>query len=213
MNNFPLEIEKRQSTGSGKINRIRHSGYIPGIIYGKGMEPTPIQIKESVLSENIRHHGRNTVFSVNLGDSDMQAVIRDIQLDPVKREYLHVDLQRIFMDQKREADVPIRIVGKSKHKSRGAVFNLQMDHITVEGLPANIPEYIEINVSDMKMGDHFTVADLLLPDNLVVKNSGNEIIVSLTPSRTIAEDLNPKDETPPNAVPIIGNDERETNAT
>lgn len=213
MNNFPLEIEKRQSTGSGKTNRIRHSGYIPGILYGKGMEPTPIQIRESILSENIRHHGHNTVFSVNLGESDMQAVIRDIQFDPVNKEYLHVDLQRIFMDQTREAEVPIRIVGKSKAASRGAVYNLQIDHITVEGLPANIPEYIEINVSDMKVGDHFTVADLLLPDNLVVKNSKNEIIVSLTPPRTVAEDLNPKDETPADAVPIIGNDERETKAT
>lgn len=213
MEYVPMNLEPRDTIGSGKVNRARHEGYIPGVIYGMGMEATPVQIKGSVLSDNIRHHGQNTIYNIELNHQTMQAVIRDLQVDRLKHEYVHVDLQRISLDQKREAQVPIRITGKSMAKTRGGVFNIQMENIIVEGLPADIPEYIEINVSDMQIGDHFTVGDLDFPDNLVMKNSPKELIVSLSPARSVEEDLNTKDDTPANAVPIIGNDERETNAT
>src|SRR5690554_3919579 len=113
MEYVPLDLEVRDTIG-GNLNKTRHSGYIPGIIYGTGMEPTPVQIKESVFSSNIRHHGLNTVYDVNLNQQNMQAVVRDLQVDPLKKEYLHVDLQRVSMDQKLEAKVPVRIVGKLK---------------------------------------------------------------------------------------------------
>lgn len=208
---IPLELEARDTLG--KLNKTRNSGYIPGIVYGQGMDPTPVQIKESVFSENIRHHGINTIYHVHLKDQDIQAVIRDMQVDHLKNTYLHVDLQRVAMDQKREARVPIRLVGRTRAESRDGVINQQMDFIEVRGLPADIPEYIEINVADMKIGDHFTVGDLLIPENLIVENDPKEMVVSLSPARSVVEDLNTKDNTPANAVPIIGNDERETKAT
>nr|WP_252891559.1 hypothetical protein [Thermoclostridium stercorarium] len=76
-----------------------------------------------------------------------------------------------------------------------------------------MPEYIQVNISDMEIGECLKIGDLVLPDNLEIINDSNEIIGSLTPSKPITEDLNLKDDTPANAVPIIGNDERETNAT
>ena len=78
---------------------------------------------------------------------------------------------------------------------------------------ADIPKYIEINVSDMKVGEHLTVGDLMVPSNLTVENSPSEVVISISPARPVLEDLNTKDSTPANAVPIIGNDERETKAT
>jgi large subunit ribosomal protein L25 len=207
----PLDLEARNTFG--KLHKTRNSGFIPGIVYGEGMEPTPVQIKESVFCDNLRHHGINTIYDVHLNDRNMQAVIRDLQVDHLKNTYIHVDLQRISMDHKREAHVPIRIVGRVRAESREGVINQQLEHIEVRGLPADIPEYIEINISDMKVGDHFTVGDLLIPDNLTVVNSPREMVIALSPSHSVAEDLNPKDDTPANAVPIIGNDERETKAT
>lgn len=207
----PLDLETRNTFG--KLHQTRNSGYIPGIVYGEGMEPAPIQIKESVFRDTMRHHGVNTVYDVHLKDQNMQAVIRDLQVDHMKNTYLHVDLQRVSMDHRREAHVPIRIVGRSSAESREGIINQRLDHIDVKGLPADIPEYIEINVSDMKVGDHFSVDDLLIPDNLMVVNSPGEMVVALSPARSVAEDLNTKDDTPANAVPIIGDDERETKAT
>ncbi|MBP7176639.1 MAG: 50S ribosomal protein L25 [Thermoclostridium sp.] len=206
-----LDLEARNSFG--KLNRIRNSGYIPGIVYGEGMEPSPVQIKESVFCDNMRHHGINTIYDVHLNDQSMQAVIRDLQVDPLKNTYMHVDLQRVSMDHHRQAHVPIRIVGKSGQQLREGVINQQLDHIDVKGFPADIPEYIELNVSDMKLGEHITVSDLLVPENLLVENDPGEVVISFSPARSVIEDLNTKDETPANAVPIIGNDERETNAT
>lgn len=207
----PLELEARNDFG--KLHKIRSNGYIPGIVYGEGMEPAPVQIKESVFCDNMRHHGINTIYDVQVNDQNMQAVIRDLQVDRLKNSYMHVDLQRVSMDHQREAHVPIRIVGRTRAESREGVINQQLDHIEVRGLPADIPEYIEINVSDMKVGEHITVGDLMVPVNLLVENNPKEVVISVSSARQILEDLNPKDDTPPNAVPIIGNDERETKAT
>jgi len=207
----PLDVEARNSIG--KLHKTRNSGYIPGIVYGEGMEPAPVQIKESVFCDNMRHHGINTIYDVHLNDQNMQAVIRDLQVDRLKNSYLHVDLQRVSMDHEREAHVPIRIVGRSRAESREGVVNQQLNHIEVRGLPADIPEYIEINVSDMKVGEHLTVGDLMVPGSLMVENNPMEVVISMSPARPVIEDLNPKDNTPANAVPIIGNDERETKAT
>lgn len=208
---IPLDLEARNSFG--KLNKVRNSGYIPGIVYGEGMEPEPVQINESVFCDNMRHHGMNTIYDVHLNDQSMQAVIRDLQVDHLKNAYMHVDLQRVSMDHQRQARVPIRIVGKTGPQFREGVINQQLSYIDVRGLPTDIPEYLELNVSDMKVGEHITVNDLLVPDTLLVENNRGEVVVSFSPARSVVEDLNTKDETPANAVPIIGNDERETNAT
>ncbi|AGC67943.1 50S ribosomal protein L25 [Thermoclostridium stercorarium subsp. stercorarium DSM 8532] len=213
MNNINLNVQVRNTIGNGSANRLRNSGYIPGIVYGKDMEPTPIQIKNTDLFHTLKNYGQSTVYSITLNEQNIPAVIQDIQVDPIKREFLHVDLHRVSLDEEREAEVPVKIVGKSKHERNGAVFNQQLSHITVKGLPQDIPEYIQVNISDMEIGECLKIGDLVLPDNLEIINDSNEIIGSLTPSKPITEDLNLKDDTPANAVPIIGNDERETNAT
>jgi len=214
MDTVPLRIEERTLIGSGKLNKIRHSGYIPGIIYGKGIDTKPIQIKKTFLSDTMKHHGLNTIFSVDLGEKNSYSVvIQDIQYDHLKNEYLHIDLQRISMNEKREAHVPVRIAGKTKAEAGGGVLIHNLEYITVEGLPYDVPGYIDINVSDMHIGDTFTAEQLDLPENLILINNPHDVIVSLSLPRTVTEDLNPKDDTAANEIPIIGNDERETNAT
>lgn len=213
MNNINMDVQIRNTIGNGSANRLRNNGYIPGIVYGKDMEPTPIQIKNSVLFHTLKNYGQNTVYNVTLNDESIPAVIQDVQVDPVKREYLHVDLHRVSLNEIREADVPVKIVGKTKHERSGAVFNQQLSHVTVRGLPQDIPEYIQVNISDLETGDCLRIGDLVLPDTLEIINDSNEIIGSLTPAEPIANDLNLKDNTPADAVPIIGNDERETKAT
>ena len=108
MDYIPLDLETRDV--SGNLHQTRDSGYIPGIVYGQGMDPTPIQIKQTVFRDNVRHHGLNTVYSVNLNHQDMQAVIRDVQVDPLKKYHLLISADK--PDQEREAQVPIRIVGR-----------------------------------------------------------------------------------------------------
>lgn len=213
MNDISMDVEIRNTVGNGSANRLRNSGYIPGVIYGKDMEATPIQIESSVFSSYLRHYGQNTVYNINLNNQNIQTVIQDIQICPLKKEYMHVDLHRVSLNEKREAQVPIRLVGKSKLERQGAVFDQQIDFLTVKGFPQDIPEYIEINVSDMKVGNSLKVGEVIVPENLDIINGINEVIVSLTPPKPVTEDLNLQDNTPANAVPIIGNDERKTNAT
>lgn len=213
MNNISMDVQVRNTVGNGSANRLRNSGYIPGVVYGKDMEATPIQIESSVLSQYLRHYGKNTIYNITLNNENIQTVIQDIQVDPLKNEYVHVDLHRVSLNEAREAQVPIKIVGKSRQERSGSVFSQQLNHITVKGLPQDIPEYIQVNVSDMKIGDSLKIGDLLIPGNLEVINNPNEVVISLTPAKSVTDDLNPKDDTPADAVPVIGDDEREANAT
>ena len=87
MNNISMDVQVRNTVGNGNANRLRNSGYIPGVIYGKDMEATPIQIESSVLFQNLRHYGQNTVYNITLNNENMQTVIQDIQVDPLKKVY------------------------------------------------------------------------------------------------------------------------------
>ena len=171
MNNISMDVQVRNTVGNGSANRLRNSGYIPGVVYGKDMEATPIQIESSVLSQYLRHYGKNTIYNITLNNENIQTVIQDIQVDPLKNEYVHVDLHRVSLNEAREAQVPIKIVGKSRQERSGSVFSQQLNHITVKGLPQDIPEYIQVNVSDMKIGDSLKIGDLLIPGNLEVINN------------------------------------------
>ena len=213
MNNASMDVQVRNTVGNGSANRLRNDGYIPGIVYGKGMEPTPVQVRNSVLYHSLKNYGQNTVYNITINNENIPAVIQDIQLDPFRREYLHVDFHRISLDEELEAEVPVKIAGKFMVERSVAVINHQLDSITVKGLPQDIPEYIQVNVSDLKPGECIKVCDLFVPENLTVLNNPNEVIVSLTVPKPVLEDLNLQDNTPADAVPIIGNDERETNAT
>jgi large subunit ribosomal protein L25 len=181
-----LEIEKRDSIGGSKVKRLRKNGFIPAIIYGKGIEPVPVTVKKSDFRESIIKNGKNAVFNVEVEKGKpFPIIIKEIAYDNLKNEYVHVDLQVISLTEKRRASVPIRIIGREVIEMSKNVLIHQMDQVDVECLPLDMPEYFEADASEMKTGENFTAGQLDIPDNISLISSPDDVIFSITEAKEI----------------------------
>jgi large subunit ribosomal protein L25 len=163
-----LDAVKRNTKGKNEARRLRAAGKIPATLYGAqkaGDQPAP----ESVTIDpkpfmRILHSksGLNTLITLKMQDAgDMRVLVKDVQLDPITHHPLHADLYRVNMDRKIKVTVPITLKGESRGvKQDGGVLDFVHREIEVEVLPANIPDSIEIDVTNLGIGDAVHVRDL-----------------------------------------------------
>jgi len=153
----------RTDGGKNVARRLRATGRIPAILYGRKEDALAISVNPKELSA-ILHSGtgHNTIFSLNIEGRGLTSVmIKDWQYDPIKDNLLHADLQRIAMDETLQIHVPITAVGEAKGvKVQAGIFEFVLREVEVECLPADIPEHITIDISDLEIGSNLRVADL-----------------------------------------------------
>jgi len=180
MENVALKIEKRELIGGRKVKKLRDKGFIPAVVYGKGMEPVPAAVRLPEFRESLSQKGKTAIFELALGDDKpFPAIIKEIQYDSVKKSYLHVDFQRISLTEKIKTMVPVKVTGSVQ----GAVISQLMDEVEVECLPLDTPAHIEVNVSGLEAGDHITAGDLKLPEKVALLTEPEVVIVSITEPR------------------------------
>ena len=193
--NFELSIETRDVTGKGHIRRLRKNGDIPGIIYGGKEGPKTISINHNQLIKKMQNEGFYTsILKLNLGDNSESVVVKNVQRHPAKRKILHMDFQRILEDQKITLNVPIRFLNEESAigvKMQGGEVSKIINDIEISCLPKNLPEYIEIDISNLELNQSLHVSDLNLPDgveiNLLIQEQNNAI-VSINPPRREEEE-------------------------
>jgi large subunit ribosomal protein L25 len=163
MRQVDVTAEIRSETGKNVARRLRATGRIPGILYGHKEDALSLSLNPKELSAILRSGtGHNTIFSLNIRDRGTTSVmIKDWQYDPVKENLLHADLLRIAMDETLQIQVPITAVGEAKGvKVQGGIFEFVLREVEVECLPANIPEHITIDISELEIGSNLRVSDL-----------------------------------------------------
>ncbi|HEX7614867.1 MAG TPA: 50S ribosomal protein L25 [Thermoanaerobaculia bacterium] len=180
--NIVLEVEKRLTTGKNAANRLRANDQIPAVLYGGGkdMETWSLQVPRKVLATLLNKglHG-NAIFKLNLKGTDQSrhVMIRDLALDPVSRKMLHVDFVRVLLDRKLRVKSEIAIEGVPNGvKNAGGILNIVTHEVLIECLPADIPEFVKIDVSAMEIHDSFRVADLKLGDNIKVLEKPDRVL-------------------------------------
>lgn len=184
MEQHSLHIEKREKVGSGKARRLRSSGYIPAVVYGHGVQSVAAQVKETDLREFLNKYGRNSLFTTEFAqENDVSILVKDMQVDPVNKKIIHLDLQRVFMTEKVHAVVPIRLIGREKIEKAGSVVVHQINSVTVECLPQDVPQYIEAEISGMTPGHNLTAGDLLMPQGVILVNKPSDVIMAVTGGR------------------------------
>jgi len=189
--NVTLEAQKRSSRlTKGELNRFRQEDKIPAVIYGREKEPVPVFLdgKEfrQVLSTEA---GANVVIDLNLtnGQSSSSAsetvMIKDIQRDIlVQDRLLHVDLIRISLTEKRSVNVPVDYVGEPVGVKEGGVVQVLIREVEVSCLPTAIPDQLEMDISELEIGENLTAKDLSLPEGVELEEDPDETLVSiLTP--------------------------------
>jgi large subunit ribosomal protein L25 len=156
------------------------------VVYGGGKESVSIVIDRKTLLDTMKgHSGENPIFLLKLGDKERHAMIRHMEVDPVSRQVIHIDFQRVLMDQKIRVAVPVEIVGTAVGvKTEGGMLDFVTREVHVECLPGQIPKHLEFDVTELHVGQHVEAKDLQLPEGVVLLDDADKVIASISQSRT-----------------------------
>lgn len=180
-----MKIEKRREANSRASRRLRKTGYLPGIICGKGSESFPIKMREEEFRRNLLKYGRNYVFNLDLpGEKkhNVNVLVKEIQYAPISGKILNVDFQKISLTEEVKLDLGIRIIGREALDSKKLILIRQMDTIPVKGLPQDIPDNVEIDVSGLDEGESISIKDLNLPKGISVDLEEDQTVLSVNVS-------------------------------
>lgn len=186
-----LVADKREGTGKGVARKLRAAGRVPAVLYGHGAEPVSLSVDARDLY-HVLHTGAGTNVLVDLMVDGKQhlALPREIQRDHVKGRYVHVDFLEIRRDEKVKVDVPVHVVGESPGVKAGGVIEHHLWEIHVECLPADVPDHIEADVSDLTVGDGLKVADVVAPEGVTILTSLDESVLAVvTPQVRVVEEV------------------------
>ncbi len=180
MKHVQLEIQSRKIVGN-QAKKLRRVGILPAVMYGKGKPSRPIQVDKKSFTIAYKQAGRTNVVDLRLENEIIPAIIHDIDVDPVTGQSRHVDFLIVNLKEKVKATVPIKYVGIAKGvKELGAVLTTNYDELEIEALPDDIPDFIEIDVSELaEIHDSISVADLPKNDKYEILHDPEEILVSL----------------------------------
>jgi large subunit ribosomal protein L25 len=177
-----MSIELRTKTGTGVCRRLRNADLVPGVVYGKGVDPIPVTIKTRDLQEAISGAGgqNNLITLVGGGSLDQSiAIVADIQRDPLKRSFKHVDLHRINPNEKLRLTIPVVLSGTAIGVKEGGLLDLAHHELHVECLPGNIPDCITIDISELKIAHSIHVNEIPVPDGITILDQPKTPIVSV----------------------------------
>lgn len=170
MNEFELIAEPRTDTGRGASRRLRQAGKLPGIIYGAEKEAAAITLDHDDVAHHLEHEAfYSHILTVTLGKEKQKVVLKDLQRHPYKTRLLHIDLQRVSDTEKLTMRVPIHFTNEAKCigvKQGGGVISHIMTELEISCLPKDLPEYIEVDLSEVNVGETIHVGDLKLPEGV-----------------------------------------------
>jgi large subunit ribosomal protein L25 len=198
-----LRALRRNQSGKGVARKIRAQGMIPGVLYGGG-ENIPLTLQPQELLK-ILASGENTIFQLEIDGElggDRQAIVRDLQHDPLRETLLHADLYRISMDVEITVSVPIVLQGMSREVSDvGGMINQLLHEIEIQCLPSLIPHELTIDVAHLGIGEVLHVRDLPVPQGIQVLAASDEVVASVNVrGEEVAAGAPPAPEGPASAV-------------
>lgn len=191
MADIVLKSEKREAVGKNKVNKLRQQAIVPGVVYGKDKENINVQFTSRDFEKVLSQAGTTTIINLDLDGEKLPVLIKDYQMHPFKSQFFHVDFQSINAKEAIRVTVPVYLNGRDDIRVEPSVLVQNIDSVDVECLPMYIPQYAEVVVNDMQIGDSFTVADLDIAkdDNITILLEDDEVVCSLQePQEEVIED-------------------------
>lgn len=168
---FTLSAEPREDVGKGASRRLRRAKKVPAIIYGADKDPASVVLDHDQLVHNLDSEAfYSHILTLELGKKKEQVVLKDIQRHPFKLQIMHVDLQRVSAKEKLRLQIPLHFVNENQAPGvrEGGLVSHQITEIEIECLPKDLPEYIEVDLSSLELGDSVHVADLKVPKGVEI---------------------------------------------
>lgn len=177
---------ERAKQGTGASRRLRITGRTPGIVYGGAAEPTLIELDHNALFHAIKKEAFHaSILEMELAGKTQKVLLRDLQMHPYKQQVLHIDFQRVEAKTKMTVKVPLHYSGEEESpavKAEGCLVNHVLTELTISCFPADIPEFIAVDLSGLKKGTSLHVKDITLPKGVkfVAKGQDNPVLVSVS---------------------------------
>ena len=193
-----LKTNIRTAVGNGPARRLRQKGQIPAVLYGPGTESVLLSVNISDIDMILKKSRIGQVLLnlviPNNGDTSTKTVmVKELQLHPVSRNFLHIDFYEVAMDRKIMVNVPVTTTGKSKGVEIGGILQIIRRELEVQCLPLNVPESIEIDITDLDIGDSIHVGDISRQSDVEFLDEENFTVVTIV-SPKIEEVVEPEEE-------------------
>lgn len=181
-----LPIERRETTGTTASQRLRREGKVPGVLYGHGTAPLHVAFEQRAFDEVVAKGGKTHVITLTLdGKKADTAMLRDVRRNPVTRFIEHVDLQRVSEHEAVHAKLPLTAVGVARGvKEFGGVLDILVHDIDVEGPVDELPDHLEVDVTELGIHQHVSAADIKLPKGFKLLTPADTIVVAVESSKT-----------------------------
>jgi large subunit ribosomal protein L25 len=193
---FVLEASARVDVGKGASRRLRHGNALPAIIYGDDKAPANITLQHDAIFHALENEAFfSSIVTLNVDGAAQSVILKDLQRHPSKPRIMHADFQRISADHVLHVKVPIHFINEATNvgvKTGGGLVSHLMTELEISCLPKDLPEYIEVDIQELKLGESIHIADLQLPPgvtsiSLSHGESGNLAVVAITAPKKGAE--------------------------
>ena len=215
METVEIQADVRDVGSKNKARRLRSAGKIPGVLYGPKTQPVSLELNRKDFSSRVAGLEGSHLVRLKSGSSalaDKVALVKDVQLHPISGDVIHTDLYEVDLTAKIQVHVPLHFVGKAAGVVRGGILQPVVREIEVECLPMDIPEFFNVDVSALDIGDSVHIEELPMPEGITLTYESNFALVSVVPP-TVEEAPTPTavplEEAVPAPAPAEGEEKKE----
>ncbi|RPG03829.1 MAG: 50S ribosomal protein L25 [Pelagibacteraceae bacterium TMED246] len=179
MKGHKIEVNKRElSSKKSYVKNLRNMDEIPGIYYSHdSIDSIPFSVSKKVINDALKSDSQ--VYQISVGSKNRDVIIKSVQYHPITEQMLHIDLYGVRMDQVVTVKVPIEIIGQSEGVKAGGVLNQTITELDITCLPGNIPQNIEIDITDLNIGDSIRFGQLSLSEGITVEGDEENLIIAV----------------------------------
>ena len=172
-----LNVDIRKEHGTSAARRTRLQNKVPAVVYHSGIEAIPLSVDKISLNKALRTG--QMIFEVSVEDKNQFVLVKEIQYHPVTDEIIHIDFQKVKEDEKISLEVAVRSSGEAQGVKLGGLLVQMLNSVTIKCKPAEIPEFLEIDVTDMEMNTNLFVKDITLPTDVEMLTAEDIAVVSV----------------------------------
>jgi len=192
MKSITINGSQRESVGKVATKALRNAGKVPCVVYG-GDNPIHFSAEELAFKDLVYTPDVHTVVIALENGDKINAILQDIQFHPVSDRILHVDFYQIFDDKEITMEIPVRTVGNSRGVRNGGVLRVPNRKLRVKAIPANLPDFIEADITELRIGNKLYVT-ALQNDNYKIMHPDNTVVAQVRTSRTAVADVDEEEE-------------------
>jgi large subunit ribosomal protein L25 len=178
-----LQAKERTELRHSALKQLRNNGNIPAVVYGAKVESKPVFVSSADLTKTIRTVGRNGIISLDIDGNKHDVILSDYQEDSFKKEILHVDFLAVDKSSKINVQVRLALVGEAIGVKDGGVLQQSVHELSITSTPDNIPQVIEVDISNLQVGETVLVGDIPEVGGFTINHEDEEVVASILPPR------------------------------